>query len=34
LGGNESFAVVREETEYASRLTSHSPAGEIELFDE
>ncbi len=34
LGGNESFAIVREENEYASRLTSHSPAGEIELFDE
>jgi chemotaxis protein CheD len=33
LGGIESFAVVREETEYASRLTSHAPAGEIELFD-
>ena len=34
LGGNESSAIVREENEYASRLTSHSPAGEIELFDE
>jgi len=33
LGGGECFAVVREETEYASRLSSHTTAGDIELFD-
>lgn len=33
LGGGESLAVAREETEYARRLTSQRPAGEIELFD-
>jgi chemotaxis protein CheD len=35
LGGNESTDVVKEETEYASRLTARSSAGgEIELFGE
>jgi chemotaxis protein CheD len=34
LGGHESSAIVREETEYASRLSSHTAGGEIELFDE
>jgi chemotaxis protein CheD len=32
LGGSESFAVMREENEYASRLLQRVPAGEIELF--
>ena len=34
LGGTESSAVVREEKDYASRLSSHTTAGEIEFFDE
>ena len=33
LGGSESSAIVREENNYASRLSSHAPGGEIELFD-
>lgn len=33
IGGSECFAVVREETQYASRLSSHTTAGDIELFD-
>ena len=32
LGGGETNAVAREETEYASRLKSQTIAGEIELF--
>jgi chemotaxis protein CheD len=32
LGGGETAAVAREETAYASRLTSTTMAGEIELF--
>jgi chemotaxis protein CheD len=32
LGRSESLSVVREETEYARRLTSHKTTGEIELF--
>jgi chemotaxis protein CheD len=34
LGSSETHAVAREETEYASRLSSNTTAGEIELFDE
>jgi chemotaxis protein CheD len=34
LGTGESYAVAREETEYVSRLSSRSTAGEIQLFDE
>lgn len=34
LGTSESYAVVREETEYVSRLSSRTTAGEIELFNE
>lgn len=34
LGTGETSAVAREETEYVSRLSSRSMAGEIQLFDE
>ncbi|HTV31404.1 MAG TPA: chemoreceptor glutamine deamidase CheD [Xanthobacteraceae bacterium] len=34
LGTSEILAVEREETEYASRLSSRTTAGDIELFDE
>lgn len=34
LGTGESYAVAREETEYVSRLSSRTMAGEIQLFDE
>ena len=34
LGTGESFAVAREETEYVSRLSSRTMAGEIQLFNE
>ena len=34
LGTGESSAVAREETEYVSRLSSRTTAGEIELFNE
>jgi chemotaxis protein CheD len=34
LGTGESYAVVREETEYVSRLSSRTMAGEIQLFNE
>lgn len=34
LGSGESGSVVREETEYVSRLSSRAMAGEIQLFDE
>jgi chemotaxis protein CheD len=34
LGGGETRAVAREETEYASSLSSKTTAGDIELFDE
>lgn len=34
LGTGESSAVAREETEYVSRLSSRTMAGEIQLFDE
>lgn len=34
LGSTESSAIVREENEYASRLSRRVPAGEIELFGE
>ena len=34
LGTGESYAVAREETEYVSRLSSRTAAGEIELFNE
>lgn len=34
LGGSDVYAVAREETEYASRVTSRSVAGEIELFND
>ena len=32
LGSNESTAIVREENEYVNSISTHSPAGEIELF--
>ena len=34
LGSGESNIIVREETEYASRLSSRTTAGEIQLFDD
>jgi chemotaxis protein CheD len=34
LGSGESKAVAREETEYVSRLSTRTMAGEIQLFDE
>jgi chemotaxis protein CheD len=34
LGANETGDIAREETEYASRLSSRTTGGEIELFDE
>jgi chemotaxis protein CheD len=34
LGTGESYAVAREETEYVSRLSTRTMAGEIQLFDE
>jgi chemotaxis protein CheD len=34
LGSGESFAVARDETEYARRLASHATAGDIELFQD
>ncbi len=34
LGSSETNAIEREETEYASRLSSRTTAGEIELFNE
>jgi chemotaxis protein CheD len=34
LGTGESYAIAREETEYVSRLSSRTMAGEIQLFDE
>jgi chemotaxis protein CheD len=34
LGNSESYAVAREETEYGSRLSSRTIAGEIQLFNE
>lgn len=34
LGTGDSYAVAREETEYVSRLSSRTMAGEIQLFDE
>ena len=34
LGGSEVYAVAREETEYASRVTARPVAGEIELFND
>jgi chemotaxis protein CheD len=34
LGSGESYAVAREETEYASRLSSRTTSGEIQLFDD
>ena len=34
LGTGESYAVARDETEYVSRLSSRTTAGEIKLFDE
>jgi chemotaxis protein CheD len=33
LGTGESFAIAREETEYVSRLSSRTMAGEIQLFN-
>jgi hypothetical protein len=34
LGTGETYAISREEREYADRLRSRQPAGEIHLFGE